>query len=330
MKAIIFTFLFILSITISCDILTDSLETSQGWYQQRMQQDDITYYAIFFSDENNGWIVGYDGTIQFSSDGGDTWVSQHSGVSSNLWDVCFISKDIGWVCGQNNTILKTTNGGKTWINLSPEDSNKKTYVAIKFIDDAVGWISNNNGEILKSTDGGFSWELKKKCESGGALLAVLNSNTIYALQRIQAYLYKTFDGGITWDSVKVSIPKYYAASDMSFPNVDNGWLSTWNVTAGMMIYEYPVIITNNGGTTWFSSDSLKDAELGFRCVYFINKNTGWVAGSDNVYKTRDGGKHWQLDFTASKDLSAEDMFFINEKCGWIISLDGAIFKYECY
>ena len=321
--------LFILSITISCELLTDSLKISHNrWYQQRKQQDDITYYSIFFSDENNGWIVGYDGTIKYSSDGGNTWKSQQSGVSSNLWDVCFISNDIGWVCGQNNTILKTINGGKTWHNISPEDSNEKTYVAIKFIDDAIGWTSNNNGEILKTTDGGFSWEIRKKYGSGGTRLAVLNANTIYTLR---GYLYKTFDGGISWDSVKVSIPKYYAACNMSFTDIVNGWIVTQNGTGGMMITEYPVIMTTDGGRTWFTSDSLKDGELGFRCVYFINKNTGWVAGSDNVYKTHDGGKHWILDFTpTSGHLGAKDMFFINEHCGWIINWDGAIFKYESW
>jgi len=94
-----------------------------------------------------------------------------------------------------------------------------------------------------------------------------------------------------------------------------------------MITEFPVVTTKNGGETWLSSEYLKDG--GMRCIYFVNENVGWIAGSQNIYKTIDGGKHWSLEFSPSNgELFSKDIHFIDENCGWIINWDGIIYKYK--
>ena len=79
-------------------------------------------------------------------------------------------------------------------------------VAITFIDENNGLLSNNHGEILKSSDGGMTWKVVKRNNVGGARLAFFDENTAYFLS---GRLFRTFDGGITWDSIDVSIPKNY-------------------------------------------------------------------------------------------------------------------------
>jgi photosystem II stability/assembly factor-like uncharacterized protein len=324
MKKISFMIALCLSLLTSCDKLTNPTEVSYGWVLQREKQDDISYYSIFFSDKNNGWIVGSGGTIKNTKDGGNTWESQKSGVSANLWDIRFIDNLHGWICGANNIILKTLDGGKSWKNISPPSSQNKIFVTMNFIDENNGWISNNYGEILRTTDGGLSWELKKSGHVGGSQLSVFDPNTVYALS---GKLYKTINGGETWDSTKVSIPKNYRVSEMFFINSSHGWMITENGTGGMMITEYPVIITNDGGETCSSSEFLKEG--GLRCIYFINENIGWVAGTQNIYKTIDGGKKWSFEFSPSNgELFAKDMYFIDENNGWIINWNGKIYKYQ--
>jgi len=66
-----------------------------------------------FTDELNGWAVGYSGTILHTSDGGETWEYQESGTSSVLKKVCFVDVNNGWICGLSGTILHTDNGGIT-------------------------------------------------------------------------------------------------------------------------------------------------------------------------------------------------------------------------
>lgn len=316
----LFFFLPAFLVIISCNTEPNF---NPGWTLLREKQDDITYYALHFSDESTGWIVGYSGTIKRTSNGGDTWITQQSGVQSNLWDVCFINNQIGWVCGADNTLLKTVNAGESWNTVSLGDFSNKVNVAIKFIDDNNGWLSNNNGEILKSSDGGLTWQVVKQKNVGGARLAVFDENTVYFLS---GKLFRTFDGGVTWDSLSVSTPNNYMNSEMFFSDPDNGYIVTVNGTGGMIISEYPIVMTKNGGSNWQSSDYLKSD--GFRCVYFTDENNGWVAGN-NIYKTNDGGESWILDYSPkTSTLNAKDLYFINENCGWLINWDGQIYKYE--
>ena len=106
----------------------------------------------------------------------------------------------------------------------------------------------------------------------------------------------------------------------------NGFFITENGTGGTIINEYPIIMTKNGGNSWQSSDYLKSD--GFRCVYFIDKNNGWIAGN-NIYKTNNGGVSWLPDYSPKTGtLGAKDLYFINKNCGWLISWDGQIYKYE--
>ncbi|MCB9258927.1 MAG: hypothetical protein H6612_06170 [Ignavibacteriales bacterium] len=245
-------------------------------------------------------------------------------MSSNLWDISFINSFQGWICGANNTILKTLDGGNNWINISPENFENKIFVEIDFVDENNGWISSNYGEILRTTDGGITWTIKKSGHIGGLRLSVLNNQTVYALSR---KLYRTFDGGETWDSVDVAVPKNYFASDMFFTNSNDGYVVTENGTGGMMITEFLVVMTKNGGETWLSSEYMEDG--GFKCVYFVNEKVGWIAGTNNIYKTYDGGKNWIFEFSPqNENLYAKNIFFIDENNGWLINWDGQVYKYE--
>ena len=73
------------------------------------------------------------------------------------------------------------------------------------------------------------------------------------------------------------------------------------------------IKTTNGGASWFSLDTGSVGPTGsYRCVYFINKNTGWISNWKSpdygVKKTTDGGAtltlYSYLDFP--KDLYFKD------------------------
>lgn len=322
MKLFIISFMIII-FCFCCKKITDPISSS-CWGLQYENKDNITYYAIHFTDENNGWIVGYSGTIKKTSDGGDTWKSQLSGVQSNLWDVCFINNQTGWVCGADNTILKTTDAGETWNKIFLPGISAKINVTIKFIDENNGCVSNNNGEILKSADGGLTWQVVKQNNVGGARIAIFDESTIYFLS---GKLFRTYDGGLTWDSLLVSTPKNYMNYEMFFSDPNNGYITTVNGTGGMIITEYPIMMTMNGGSTWQTSEYLKSESNGFRCVCFTDEKNGWVAGN-NIYKTNNGGESWSLDYSSKASiLGAKDMCFINENSGWIVNWDGQIYKY---
>ena len=60
------------------------------------------------------FVVGDSGVILKSTDGGSSWTSLTSRVSTTLYKVAFLSTTVGFVVGKGGVLLKTSNGGSTW------------------------------------------------------------------------------------------------------------------------------------------------------------------------------------------------------------------------
>ena len=69
---------------------------------------------IFFINSTTGWVVGDNGTILYTTNGGETWTPQTSNTTYSLNSVYFIDADTGWVAGYQGVIINTTDGGATW------------------------------------------------------------------------------------------------------------------------------------------------------------------------------------------------------------------------
>ena len=64
--------------------------------------------------EGNAWVVGFEGTILHTSNGGVNWEAQKGPGNADLYDVSFIDAQTGWIVGKFGTILHTIDGGKKW------------------------------------------------------------------------------------------------------------------------------------------------------------------------------------------------------------------------
>jgi photosystem II stability/assembly factor-like uncharacterized protein len=60
---------------------------------------------VKFINEDNGWIVGRNGTIILSNDGGRTWIRQDSKTTQNLYAL-FMDKKYGWAVGGDGTLVQ--------------------------------------------------------------------------------------------------------------------------------------------------------------------------------------------------------------------------------
>jgi len=111
--------------------------------------------GIWFTDNQNGYAVGYNGTILKTTDAGISWKTLNSGVTNSLFSVSFKDNNTGLVCGANGTILKTTDAGLTW-----QTRNSGTFVTLHevfFLDSINAYISGQFGTYLKSADAGETW-----------------------------------------------------------------------------------------------------------------------------------------------------------------------------
>ena len=110
----------------------------------------LTFNDIRFSDANNGWIVGGNGIIKHTVDGGaTTWSSQFSGTQYELLGVDFLNNNVGYACGRQGIILNTNNGGATWSAQSSSITSGSLW-EIDMVDATTGFAVGDIG-ILKYT-----------------------------------------------------------------------------------------------------------------------------------------------------------------------------------
>jgi hypothetical protein len=75
---------------------------------------NLTNIGIWAASSWEWWIVGAQGSIFHSSDGGQTWTPQASGTVSDLSAVYGFSAQDVWAVGKGCTILHTIDGGAHW------------------------------------------------------------------------------------------------------------------------------------------------------------------------------------------------------------------------
>ena len=68
------------------------------WFWQNPLPQGNSLYSIFFINSDTGWAVGEAGTILRTTNHGITWISQQSGVQSELYSVYFLNTLLNTFC----------------------------------------------------------------------------------------------------------------------------------------------------------------------------------------------------------------------------------------
>ncbi len=281
---------------------------------------------VFFSDHNNGIIVGGDGAYSHgallqTSDGGERWIDRNPYPQDgySFHDVSFHSKKIGYINGFAG-VEKTVDGGKTWENSLYIGSGWGTTVF--FIDSLTGWAGNTIGYVYKTTNAGKDWSLISKLGfKWHKRIRFINPSVGWligkGLYSHFGYIYKTIDGGISWhlqDSLMNN--RYY---DLKILDSLNVWVVGEN---GRIKY------TNDGGNKW--SDSL----TGNTNDYFgisIKNDKKWVVGGDYHYPVIFSSKdNFQNQWIQRNEILSfdhiKDIDFSDGLNGWLAGSNGALFK----
>jgi photosystem II stability/assembly factor-like uncharacterized protein len=69
---------------------------------------NMIWTDIRFVDQVTGWVVGYGGNVYKTTDGGQTWLPETTGVTANLNAIYMVNQAQGWIVGNGGTILKYT------------------------------------------------------------------------------------------------------------------------------------------------------------------------------------------------------------------------------
>ncbi|MEI7868023.1 MAG: YCF48-related protein [Candidatus Methylumidiphilus sp.] len=101
------------------------------------------------------WVVGNDGLIIHSEDGGRHWQNQDGHTDRHLTSVFFVNDQDGWVVGGEGEILVTHDGGKYW--QAQPGATKENLFGVHFIDKQNGWAVGWRGAIITTRDSGQNW-----------------------------------------------------------------------------------------------------------------------------------------------------------------------------
>jgi photosystem II stability/assembly factor-like uncharacterized protein len=113
------------------------------------------WYAMDFPTATTGWLVGGDGAMVTTTDGGVTWQYVDSGAGDNLTSVSFCNSQVGFAAGASGTLVRTTDGGATWTSL---DADYGVYLrSVQCVDPKHAWILDEYDGLYSTDDGGSTW-----------------------------------------------------------------------------------------------------------------------------------------------------------------------------
>ncbi len=143
---------------------------------------------VRFLDDKLGWIVGYDGVVLNTTDGGNTWNLQARDIDKGLpyYDVLFLDAQHGFAVGAKALLKQTEDGGKTWTDVSaPFLDTGLNLNSICRLNDGSLLIAGEKGLVAWSTDAGKTWTMLKSPYPGswfGALPEGKSGVLVYGLR----------------------------------------------------------------------------------------------------------------------------------------------------
>ncbi|MDZ7896928.1 MAG: YCF48-related protein [Arcicella sp.] len=239
--------------------------------------------CISFINSTVGWAVGNQGLVVKTIDGGNNWTLAASITTPYaLYKVLFKDSNNGLIVGDFGSIFTTSNGGNTWVATSTFNiALYPTFTSVAFAPNtsniwAVG-SQHPNGFIAKSSDNGLNWSQASVPvfnNKGFGIPAKLNdivfttSNNGWVVA--DDGLYRTTDGGITWQTQSTGVVGLLAA--IQFVNTQVGFIVGNNNTT--------LLKTVDSGNTWKSLNTFAYANS----LSFISEKLGWMTYNSTVVK----------------------------------------------
>ena len=277
--------------------------------------------GVYAVDSENVWVVGDEGTILNTTDGGITWSEINSPATYPLENVHFINADTGWVGGDHNSIteiMRTTDRGLSWELYTLSDVSNYGNYDIEFIhgtpgEPPRGFVSAGLSLVWKTDDYGENWV--------GTGFGGCGANSLRSISFInkdegwfvgepsatqEVSIVHTTDGGQTYEIQINPTDPDIRLNCVSFADDQHG------IAAGVGT---TILYTNDGGNNW---ESRPVSNYRWQSVHLNQSGKAWAVGRNGivVYST-DWGYTWS-DQESGVTYEFWEVFFINDNEGWIV------------
>jgi photosystem II stability/assembly factor-like uncharacterized protein len=301
---------------------------------------DLDLNIIDFINEDIGWISTGPALLK-TEDGGETWHYIYLDEDLSIGSIDFVSDTVGWALGSSvvleaGIIARTRDGGITWVVKKQLQSGLYPG-GIYAVNDRVVFVVGrkyyqgghpyNKGFILKTTDGGITWT--------ETILYVGNDNTYFHSVKFinrnlgivlgtysangpnPVVIYKTYDGGQTWEEQLV--PEFSEIYDLQFINDSTGYFLAYNEND-----EYILCETMDMCNSWII---ITQSVFPIHSYQFLTIDTVFAVMEDsistNIVKSSDGGLNWENKQLVHGE-SPKKIYFKEDEVGFLIECDGAL------
>nr|WP_289623873.1 photosynthesis system II assembly factor Ycf48 [Desertifilum tharense] len=294
------------------------------WKVVQLPSDKILLDIGFTGNPAHGWLVGSEGTLLESNDGGETWQLREVDLDDEkvrFTSVSFSGQE-GWIVGEPSILLHTTDEGKSWsrIPLSPKLPGKPNQIFALGPQSAE--MTTDVGAIYQTQDGGSTWKAMVQ-EAVGVFRNISRSpEGQYVTVSAKGNFYST------WEPGQQAWTPHNRNSSRRVQNM--GFLADgrlWMLARGGQIQ-----FTNSPSTEdW--ADPLypeKSTSWGLLDLSYRTPEEIWVTGgSGNLLCSLDGGKTWQKDREVENVASNfYKVIFLSPEKGFIIGQNGVLLKYQ--
>lgn len=298
--------------------------TKSGWLLVECPTDK-SLNSIYMLSENEGWIVGSEGTILRWN--GNSWSMvdcpsiQLNGSSREPWlnSVYMLSSNDGWAVG--NAILHW-NGGEWTVADAPVLQGLKS---IFMLSENNGWAAGAFG-ILHWDGSTWSWSLEQRIErwdirTGEVITQPPYFKSIYMLSEndgwvvggdfLRSVIYH-WDGN-TWSEVEVPENTFALYSVYMLSSTD-GWAGGRNA------------LLHWNGERWskIRSPTIRDVTS----IQMISENEGWATNTDGDFYHWDGSKWSKIESPVPGRKYLNSVYMLSSNEGWAVGANGTILKYN--
>jgi photosystem II stability/assembly factor-like uncharacterized protein len=306
-------------------LMYSSLFAQSGWYPLNSGTSE-NLSSVFFTDNNTGYVIGFNGTALKTTNAGVNWFVQTITTTEILRCVLFTDVNTGYiVSGSGNNIgnvYKTTNAGNTW-NALPLPQYTHFY-CVYFINSNTGYVSGY-GAILKTTNAGSTWDSQTFTGLGFiSSIYFVNVNTGFACTYNSYKILKTINGGVNWQEIFTNTEGFFGISFI-------------DANTGTAVGGYPsapgnafILRTTNGGLNWTNYVFNNSNICYLWSVKFLNTNIGFITGgspliNSTILKTTNGGLNWYPQITSANDV-LKGNYFTSLNTGYVVGSSGTILK----
>jgi photosystem II stability/assembly factor-like uncharacterized protein len=269
------------------------------WTELNPKVPRVDYLGINFVNTDTGWACGDLGTIIKTTDGGESWNTLETNISTPILKVRSYDGQTVIAAGFDGLILRSTDGSESWLQVTSNVTGDLW--GLQMINDTLGWACGNYNSLTKTTDGGETWTRIYTPGYTGNYWWIDFFTKDDGFIAADGYVLRTSDGGNNWEIIP--------AGD-SYPLFCLDVIDSLHIAAaGYGGTDYPSknIYSSDGGNTWINGYINSTGAI--NCIHYINRDTGYISMDEQgLMKTTNRGQSWDLLDPNSPNFQGEYEF----------------------